>query len=486
MNAQAKDGLLVCWHSQRAGEEVLTGALRLLAQRRVPIGRVLYLRQEDQPPPRASVPVDTLVLPLADPTNHAAIYRLLQERLLPQLRHETRVNINVSPGTPAMHAVWLILHAGGAFPVDTTLWSTQSYFHEGQQRHRLQPVEFPLTTYLAEIRELGRRQPSIAYFDPDTSQSPSRRAALAAVLRMSRVPDIPLLLLGERGTGKSRLVETLVALGKGRADKVVAVACGALTEGLAESLLFGHRKGAFTGATAERHGLLAEAAGGVLFLDEVQDLPKAMQRKLLRVLQDNRHRFRPVGADQEAESDFELVCASNQPASVIRGLLDPDFYDRVSLLTAEVPPLRQCREDIKLDWAAVWKEMQVSAAVPAEAPWSPDLEAALTCSDLPGNLRDLQHLAALILAWQGAHDKKGLAKACEEWRKSLAVIAPGAENQGAGSATREERIHAFRGELARQAKRQHGTWRAAAVTLSCDEKTLRDDAQLGLSSGSQR
>lgn len=104
----------------------------------------------------------------------------------------------------------------------------------------------------------------------------------AAVASYARVIGAPLLILGERGTGKTRLVETIVATLKGR-KKVVTVPCGGLDSALAESLLFGHRKGAFTGAAADRPGLLAEAGGGILFLDEVQDLPKPAQRKLVRV-----------------------------------------------------------------------------------------------------------------------------------------------------------------------------------------------------------
>ncbi|NVZ67150.1 sigma 54-interacting transcriptional regulator, partial [Pseudomonas gingeri] len=126
-----------------------------------------------------------------------------------------------------------------------------------------------------------------------------------SLFRYARVTGAPLLILGERGTGKSRLVETQVATLKQRPNKVVTLACGGLESTLAESLLFGHVKGAFTGAAQERKGLLAQATGGILFLDEIQDLPRPVQRQLVRVFQDRQRRYRPIGSDKEISVDFE-------------------------------------------------------------------------------------------------------------------------------------------------------------------------------------
>ena len=113
------------------------------------------------------------------------------------------------------------------------------------------------------------------------------------------------------------IVEMLVATLK-RRRQVVAVPCGGLDSSLAESLLFGHRKGAFTGPAGDRPGLLAEADGGILILDEIQDLPKPAQRKLVRVFQDRERRFRPLGSDEEQSDVVELVCASNLHVADLR------------------------------------------------------------------------------------------------------------------------------------------------------------------------
>ena len=364
---------LVCWHSERAGFEVLERALDALRNRRVRIAQVLYLVQEGRAPevPRAMHPpaIDILELPVEDPTRHTEVYAAVRDRVVPHLHGHGPVHVNVSPGTPAMHAVWLVLHAGGAFPPKTRLWSSQ--YNLATRRTRIDPVEFPVTTWLSEVHEAGHVKPDLAVYEPQ-ARSPARRAAFERLARYARVAGAPLLVLGERGTGKTRIVETLVASLK-RRRQVVTVPCGGLDSSLAESLLFGHRKGAFTGAAGDRPGLPAEADGGILFLDEVQDLPKPAQRKLVRVFQDRKRRFRPLGSDNELSVDVELVCASNLHVAGLRECLDPDLYDRISHLAVEVPSLRDCREDVADDWRRVWRELRHQESLSRDAPWSRDL-----------------------------------------------------------------------------------------------------------------
>jgi len=476
MSAQPQT--LLCWHAERAGLEVLSRAIKALRNRRIRIDRVIYLVQEGRepavPPKVEKATVEPFALRLGDPTMHSAIYPLIKQRVLPLARAEgSGLHINVSPGTPAMHAVWLILHAGGAFPDGTKLWSSQ--YSRETNRTRIDPVDFEVTTYLAEIHRLQRAEPERAVYEPDAA-SPARRNALERLARYSSVIGAPLLVMGERGIGKTRLVETYVATLK-RREKVVTVACGGLDSALAESLLFGHRKGAFTGAASDRRGLLAEADGGILFLDEVQDLPRSAQRKLVRVFQDRHRKYRPVGSDREESVDVELVCASNLPIADLREQLDSDLFDRLSHLVVWVPPLRECREDLAGDWARVWRELRQRRDLPAEAPWTTTLERALQHHTLPGNLRDLQRLAVLFMAWWTDGDLDGVvADALREWSRWASDTAAPDTEFGGGS--RNERIKWFRARLALWAKEQHGTWTAAGEALGCDEKTLRQDAAL--------
>lgn len=470
-----RSGTLLCWHSERAGIEVLEHAVKALRNRRIEIGHVLYLvqpgRQRDIPRSVENADVEIIEVLLDDPTHHAAIYEQLRSIVLPRLvGMPGDLHINVSPGTPAMHSVWLILHAGGALPERTQLWSSQ--VSRETKRKRIERVDFPVNTYLGEIHHYARVEPNLAVYEPE-ARSQARRAAFDNLARYARVIGAPLLILGERGTGKTRLVETIVATLKARKN-VVTVPCGGFDSALAESLLFGHRKGAFTGAAADRQGLLAEADGGILFLDEVQDLPRAAQRKLVRVFQDRRRRYRPLGSDREESADVELVCASNLPVAELRERLDADLFDRLSHLCVSIPPLRECREDLPDDWGRVWRELRQRNDLPREPPWAPELDRVLSRHALPGNLRDLQRLAVLSMAWWSDTEPLTTLKAAlhewERWSTQTPV------NDAVGEGSRTERLRAFRRRLARWAKEQHGTWAAAATALDCDEKTLRQDA----------
>ena len=473
-----KCSTLLCWHAERAGIEVLEKAVLALRNRHIDIGHVLYLvqsgRDRDIPRSVANATVEIIDVSLEDPTHHKTIYEQVQALVLPRLgEFGDALHINVSPGTPAMHSVWLILHAGGALPNGTKLWSSQ--FSRATNRTRIDPVNFPITTYLAEIHRYTQIQPDLAVYEPE-SRSPARHKAFDGLSRYARVTGAPLLILGERGTGKTRLVETFVATLKAR-KKVVTVPCGGLDSALSESLLFGHRKGAFTGAASDRSGLLAEANGGILFLDEVQDLPKPVQRKFVRVFQDRHHRYRPLGSDREEVADVELVCASNLPVIELRERLDADLFDRLSHLSITIPPLRECREDLASDWSRVWRELRQRDDLPREAPWSSEMERVLIRHALPGNLRDLQRLAVLTMAWWTEGDAKcGIRSALGEWEP---WSVPPIESKGnLGEGTRTERIRWFRQQLAKWSKEHHGTWAAAAAVLGCDEKTLRQDSSV--------
>lgn len=469
------DSLLVCWHSANHGLPVLANALRALRNRKIVIRRVLYLvqakRADKAPATIEGADIETLTLSVPDPTSHEAIYEMLREQVVPRLAEAGQLHINISPGTPAMHAVWMVLHAGGAFPPGTMIWSSQ--FNTETQRTRIDEVRFSITTYLSEIRQFKHLHPGVALYDAQP-MSAARRESFDRLHRYAAVVGSPLLLLGERGTGKTRLVETFIAKLK-RRQKVVTVPCGGLDSTLAESALFGHIKGAFTGAADDRDGYLREADGGILFLDEVQDLPRSAQRKLIRTLQDRHRRFRPLGSDREFRADFELVCASNLSLFALRAQLDADFFDRISHLLVAIPPLRECREDVESDWQAVWRELRCDPQQPEQAPWSEAFAGILRQHPLAGNMRDLQRLALLTMAWSG---KDSLQRAVQEWRAFDIPAGDGVTEFGKG--TRQQHIQRFCHRLAHWAKNQHGTWDAAAKALGCDEKTLRSDASRDL------
>ena len=205
----------------------------------------------------------------------------------------------------------------------------------------------------------------------------------------------PVHISGESGTGKELAARRLHALG-GRSGAFVAVNCGAIPESLMESEFFGYRKGAFTGADADRHGFFQAAHGGTLFLDEVADLPLPMQVKLLRVIQERK--VRKVGSTTEDAVDVRLVSATHQrlEARVADGRFRQDLLYRLNVIDVHMPPLRDCRDDIPLITAAILARL---TGVSGRTPTLPaDAVASLARYDFPGNVRELENILERALA----------------------------------------------------------------------------------------
>src|SRR5882762_4781872 len=198
------------------------------------------------------------------------------------------------------------------------------------------------------------------------------------------------LLTGESGTGKE-IVARLIHRGSRRArGPFVALNCAALPENLLESELFGHEKGAFTGAVAARPGRLEQAAGGVLFLDEVGEMTPAVQAKLLRVLQERE--FQRLGATRPMKADVRIVAATNRDleSALARGQFREDLYYRLRVFEIRLPPLRERREDI-LPMAEAFLEEIGSAVGRPAAGIARDAHEALLSYHWPGNARELRN-----------------------------------------------------------------------------------------------
>lgn len=217
------------------------------------------------------------------------------------------------------------------------------------------------------------------------------------VVRVSAMSDLPVLITGETGTGKELFARAIHALdARRRAQPFVAVNCGAIVKGIAESELFGHRRGAFTGADRSRKGFIRSADTGVLFLDEASELDPATQVKLLRVLQDKR--VVAVGEDSEVPVDLRVVAATNRRLDemVEAGRFRADLYHRLNVLSIHLPPLRERREDIA---PLVEYFLRRYAPVgPASAHTAePEFLEAVARLDLPGNVRQLENLVRRAL-----------------------------------------------------------------------------------------
>jgi DNA-binding NtrC family response regulator len=228
-------------------------------------------------------------------------------------------------------------------------------------------------------------------------RSPAIQQLSALIKRIAPTPST-VLLLGESGVGKEVAARALHQMSPRAARPFVPVNCAAVSAELIESELFGHVRGAFTGATDNRNGLFYYASGGTLFLDEIGDLPLGLQTKLLRVLEERS--IRPVGSSREVPVDVRVVAATNRDlrAEVEAGRFREDLFYRLEVLTLAIPPLRQRREDVPVLAAHFSALLAARLGLPA-LPITPAVAARLSAYAWPGNVRELRNLVerSLIL-----------------------------------------------------------------------------------------
>ncbi len=209
---------------------------------------------------------------------------------------------------------------------------------------------------------------------------------LYAVLERVAPTDSGVLILGETGTGKELIARAIHDASKRARNPFIVVDCGAIAENLIESELFGHVRGAFSGAHSDRRGLFEEANGGTLFLDEVGELPPALQPRLLRVLETRE--VRRVGANLNRRVDVRILAATRRPLaqSVNDGTFRDDLYSRLAVVEIELPPLRARREDLPLLAEAFYRRYAGEAET-----LPPELLASLASRAWPGNVRELRN-----------------------------------------------------------------------------------------------
>ena len=217
---------------------------------------------------------------------------------------------------------------------------------------------------------------------------PAMQEVYKAIGRVAR-QDVTVLILGESGTGKE-LVARAIYQHSGRADKpFVAINCGAVPENLVESELFGHEKGAFTGADRKRIGRFEQANGGTVFLDEVAELPLLAQVKMLRLVQEQR--FERVGGEETVTTDVRLIAATNADLDRMAddGRFRKDLYFRLNVFTIHLPPLRDRGDDLPLLIDHYVRRYRAELGKPVQAV-APEAQAALIAYPWPGNVRELQ------------------------------------------------------------------------------------------------
>jgi DNA-binding NtrC family response regulator len=238
-----------------------------------------------------------------------------------------------------------------------------------------------------ENSHLRRTIDDLVSVDMMVGNSPPIRKVMELVRHVAPT-DATVMVVGESGTGKELIARAIHANSPRRYRPIIAVNCGAIPESLLESELFGHEKGAFTGATSRRRGKLEMADGGTLFLDEVGCISSKTQVELLRVLEEKS--FTRVGGHETVNVDFRVICATNEnlEAAVRAGKFREDFFYRINVFTIEAPPLRSRREDIPL-LARHFLERFARQMDRKITEISPEAMRRLTEHDWPGNVREL-------------------------------------------------------------------------------------------------
>ncbi|UVE17923.1 nitric oxide reductase transcriptional regulator NorR [Pseudomonas sp. LS44] len=302
--------------------------------------------------------------------------------------------------------------------------------------------------------------------------------------------DLTVLIGGETGVGKELVAQTLHARSPRAARPLISLNCAALPEALVESELFGHVRGAFSGAHSERSGKFELADGGSLFLDEVGELPLAVQAKLLRVLQSGQ--LQRLGSDREHRVDVRILAASNRDLAeeVRAGRFRADLYHRLSVYPLKVPPLRERGRDVLL-LAGYFLEQNRTRLHLRSLRLGAAAQAALLAHDWPGNVRELEHLIgrAALKALAGHAERPRILSIEAEHLDLTTPAAALAATQSASPlpAGKDLRtaVEAYQRQLIQAALQdQQGNWAAAARQLGLDRANLhRLASRLGLKQG---
>ncbi|MDE5878386.1 MAG: sigma-54 dependent transcriptional regulator [Muribaculaceae bacterium] len=232
--------------------------------------------------------------------------------------------------------------------------------------------------------------------------SPALLQAIERAVKVAPI-DLSVLVSGESGTGKEFFPKIIHHFGARKHGKYIAVNCGAIPEGTIDSELFGHEKGAFTGAVSARKGYFEEADGGTIFLDEVAELPLTTQARLLRVLETGE--YLKVGSSQVQKTNVRIVAATNVDLlqAVAKGKFREDLYYRLSTVVISVPPLHDRGDDIVLlarKFAADFSERYMTAPIT----FSPEAQRALMLYRWPGNVRQLKNIVEQLALFEAGHE----------------------------------------------------------------------------------
>lgn len=355
---------------------------------------------------RCNCAMESHLVDLSSPTNFGEIYEAVTSQVGALLRtygSDAKLTYHLSPGTPAMAAVWII--------VAKTRFAAELIESSREQGVRTATVPFDIAAeFIPDLfkrpdADLTRLSGGASEEAPEFAEIMHRSALMKRVIEKARqvAPrSIPVLIEGESGTGKELLARA-IHFSSPRSDKpFIAVNCGAIAAELAESEFFGHKKGAFTGAVADRAGHFESAQGGTLFLDEIGELPYGIQVKLLRVLQESQ--VVRLGTSTAVPVNVRIIAATNRTLSeeVGFGRFREDLFFRIAVAVIKLPPLRDRSGDVGLLVDHILERINKESA--AEPSWehkklSAGARNIMLQHPWPGNVRELMNTLTRATVW---------------------------------------------------------------------------------------
>jgi DNA-binding NtrC family response regulator len=358
---------------------------------------------------------------LSGPTRHREIYEAVLAtcaKVTANRAGECRLTFHLSPGTNAMHAMWLLV-AKTQYPAQLIESSKEKGVH---------PVNVPFEISAELMPDfLGARltslaagtPPDLAKFSDIIHRSPQMTRVLEQAARVAP-RSVPVLIEGESGTGKELLARAIHAA-SGRKGNFIAINCGAIPHELIEAELFGHAKGAFTGATAQRQGVFEAANHGTLFLDELGELPRDAQVKLLRALQEGE--VTRIGSTEVIRVDVRVVAATHRQmlVEIMEGRFREDLFYRLAVAVLKLPPLRARRGDLMVLIDHLMARINGESVQQGfkEKKISPSARNLLVKHPWPGNIRELENTLTRAMIWS-----EGDSISAEEIRNAI-LASPG-------------------------------------------------------------
>jgi two-component system response regulator HydG len=438
-------------------------------------------------------------IPVDDPTDYEALYGLMQHRSLEIVeRHGRRAEyyIATSSGTPQMQTCWLLLVLGGVIPARLVQVTPPHKQRDGESPVReicLSRDRFPRVITPSKLeRELAIATRRLGSLEREREASEREvaagligsskpfRDAIAAAKRLAAY-DVPVLITGETGTGKEEFAKVIHFWSRRKDHPFLPINCASLPEAIFESELFGHKKGAFTGADRDRTGLLEAAEGGTVFLDEIGELSPAGQAKLLRVLNDGK--YRPVGDTAERQSRARIVAATNRDlrAMVDDGKFREDLLYRISSVAeVRLPPLRDRPGDV-VELAEAFLN-QFCEKYDRKLRFDPKALEYLSGLPWEGNVRALKGAVERLVINSAGEEITVNDLGLPAGRKASPATAP-MVRVGDTPVNLPRILEEWEREMIRQAiERFQGNRSAAARHLGYEEATLRKKARqyLGL------